>query len=85
MAHEHETKNAKLIITIVCIIALVILALGKLFNPDFEVDIIVYAIIAGVLFGVGGVRELFGAITPGQYHPPEEKEDTTKKRNRKRR
>jgi len=82
MGHEHETKNAKLIITIVCIIALVVLALARLFSPEFKVDLIVYAIIAGVLFGVGGVRELFGAITPGQYRPPEE---TTKKRSRKRR
>lgn len=56
-----ETNHAKLIIQIVCVLALVALSGIRAVVPDFQVDTIVYAIIAGVLFGVGGVRELFGA------------------------
>jgi len=76
--HTTETRNAKLIITITCVIAHVVLALGKLINPQFQVDIIVYAIIGGVLFGVNGIRELLTFLASIKITVPKiEVEETT--------
>lgn len=61
--HTTETRNAKLIITIACIIAIVILSLARLFNPEFKVDLIVYALIGGILFGVNDIIKLLGSIS----------------------
>lgn len=75
MPSTNETKNAKLIVTISCIIALVVLSLARLFNEDFKVDIIVYAIIGGILFGVGGIRDLLGLANrtpPSDYKKRED-------------
>lgn len=82
--HTDDTKNAKLIITISCIVALVVLSLARLLNTEFKVDLIVYAIIGGILFGVGGIRELLSSI---HFSPPSEDRDQEKKRvsSRKRR
>lgn len=78
--HSNESK-AKLIITLIVILALVVLSLARLFQPEFKVDLIVYAILGGILFGVGGIRELLGSI---QITPPskEETKPSTKKRKR---
>jgi hypothetical protein len=44
-----------------CVVALVLLVAIDAFSPeDFEVPFIVYAIIAGVLFGVGNIRNIIG-------------------------
>ena len=80
--HSNETKNAKLIITLSCILAIVVLSLAKLFQPDFSVDLIVYAILGGILFGVGGIRELLGSI---QFNPPSKQEDEPTKIRKKKR
>lgn len=80
--HTDETKNAKLIITIVCIVALVILSLARLLNEEFKVDLIVYAIIGGILFGVGGIRELLGSI---HFSPPSKDEDPPQRQNNRKR
>lgn len=48
-------------VTVSCLLALVALSLIDALIPDFSVDKTVYAIIAGVLFGVGGLRDLIGA------------------------
>lgn len=80
--HTDETKNAKLIITISCIVALVVLSLARLLNEEFKVDLIVYAIIGGILFGVGGIRELLGSI---HFSPPSNDENQSRQTNRKRR
>lgn len=69
--HSNESK-AKLTITLIVILALVVLSLAKLFQPDFKVDLIVYAILGGILFGVGGIRELLGSI---QITPPSQQDD----------
>ena len=74
--HTTETRNAKLIITIVCIIAIVILALARLVNPEFKVDLIVYALIGGILFGVNDIIKLLGSIS---IKLPEEKSQKDKK------
>lgn len=70
--HSNDTQTAKLIVTILCIVSLVILSLARLLNPEFKVDLIVYAILGGILFGVGGIRELLGSI---QFTPPAKRED----------
>jgi len=69
---DDKTK-AKLIVQVVSIIALVALAAIDAFSKDFQVNIIVYAIIGGILFGVGGIRELIGGITI--EHKKDEKKD----------
>lgn len=84
--HDNEIKNTKLIITITCVIALVVLSLARLYQPDFHVDLIVYAIIGGILFGVGGIRELLGSIQIAPPPPPSnqaEKRYTGKKKRKK--
>ena len=82
--HNNKEASAKLILTIVIIIALVVLSLARLLQPDFKVDLIVYAILGGILFGVGGIRELLGSI---QFTPPSKQEEHEEKRptNRKKR
>ena len=47
-------------VVVACLVALVALSLIDAIVPNFQVDKLVYAIIAGILFGVGGVRDLFG-------------------------
>lgn len=47
-------------VQVVCIISLVLLALIDGFFQEFEVNTIVYAIIAGVLFGIGNLKHLIG-------------------------
>jgi hypothetical protein len=68
--HTTETRNAKLIITIACIVAIVVLSLARLVNPEFKVDLIVYALIGGILFGVNDIIKLLGSIS---VRLPEEK------------
>lgn len=58
---DDKTK-AKLITQVTCVLALVALAAIDAFSVDFAVNVFVYAIIAGILFGVGGVRELVGGV-----------------------
>jgi len=69
---DDKTK-AKLIVQVVSIVALVALAGIDAFSKDFQVNIIVYAIIGGILFGVGGIRELIGGITI--EHKKDDKKD----------
>lgn len=69
---DDKTK-AKLIVQITSILALVALAAIDAFSKDFQVSIIVYAIIGGILFGVGGIRELIGGITI--EHKKDDKKD----------
>ena len=81
--HNNTESRAKFVITLVVILAIVVLSLARLLQPDFKVDLIVYAILGGILFGVGSIRELLGYI---QITPPSHKEEetkTTKKRKRK--
>ncbi len=75
-SHSNESK-AKLIITLIVILALVVLSLARLFQPEFKVDLIVYAILGGILFGVGGIRELLGSI---QITPPSQQDDKDDKK-----
>lgn len=76
-----ETHNAKLVVTLSCIVALVVLSLARLLQPDFKVDLIVYAILGGILFGVGGIRELLGSI---HFSPPSQSDDNDKRYNNNR-
>ncbi len=86
MAEKNTEPNvesrAKLILTIVIISALVILSLARLIEPNFKVDLIVYAILGGILFGVGGIRELLGSIHISS--PTQEKPQLKQKRRKKR-
>lgn len=55
---EHQ-KEAKVFVQGMCLVALVALALGSGFG-HFAVPNVVYAIIAGILFGVGSIKDIFG-------------------------
>lgn len=55
---EHNTPNNVVVLS--CVLALVILGGIDAISPTYSVPTIVYAIIAGILFGVGGIRDVFG-------------------------
>ncbi len=76
-------QKAKLVVTVLVILVIAALSLARLLQPEFKVDLIVYAILGGILFGVGGIRELLGSIqiTPPQNKPEDNK--PTKKRKRR--
>lgn len=57
--HDNDNRPATPVV-VACLAALVSLTLIDALVPNFQVDKLVYAIIAGILFGVGGVRDLFG-------------------------
>lgn len=76
MARYDEKEHAKLVIQVTCVVALVILSALDAFSTTFTVDKLVYAIIAGILFGVGGVRELLGgAHTQNRNDDKDNKDD----------
>lgn len=58
-ANDENQKEAKVAIQAMCLVALVALALGSGFG-HFTVPTVVYAIIAGILFGVGSIKDIFG-------------------------
>jgi hypothetical protein len=74
MGRYDEKEHAKLVIQVTCVGALVILSALDAFSTTFAVDKLVYAIIAGILFGVGGVRELLGGA-----HSQNKDDDNDKK------
>lgn len=59
---ENKTENHKptILIQVLCIVALVGLSLIDAAFDDFQVSNIVYAIIAGILFGVGNIKQFLG-------------------------
>lgn len=63
MAKLDDKTKAKLIVQLAALASLVALAAIDAFSPDFTVNQFVYAIIGGILFGVGGVKELVGGIS----------------------
>ena len=60
MAKDNEQKPTT-IVQIACIIALVGLSALEALNENFQVNIVVWAILGGLLLGVGGVSKIFGA------------------------
>lgn len=56
----HETSRPRVAVQIACIVALVALSFIDANAKDFEVNTFVYAIIAGVLLGVGSLKQIFG-------------------------
>lgn len=59
---EKKSDNTKptLLIQVICIVALVLLSLIDASFDDFAVSNIIYAIIAGILFGVGNIKNIIG-------------------------
>ena len=57
--HTDQAKPT-LLIQVLCIFALVFLSAIDAWNKDFQVSNIVYAIIAGILFGIGNVKNIIG-------------------------
>ncbi|MBI5117594.1 hypothetical protein HZA56_14045 [Candidatus Poribacteria bacterium] len=47
-------------VVVACLVAIVALSLIDALVENFQVDKLVYAIIAGILFGVGGLNDLLG-------------------------
>lgn len=75
MAKLDDKTKAKLIIQITSIVALVGLAYIDASSVEFTVNQFVYAIIAGILFGVGGVKELVGGVKEVTKEATKEKKD----------
>lgn len=61
MADKPQKHNSAPNITVVvaCLVTIVALAGIDAASASFTVDKTVYAIIAGILFGVGGIRDIF--------------------------
>lgn len=60
MADKSSDQKPAILIQVVCVTSLVILSAIDAASRDFAVNTIVYAIIAGVLFGVGSIKQIFG-------------------------
>lgn len=59
MAKKHDAKKPTILIQVLCIAALVIIvAIGAVTKTD--IPLVVYAILAGILFGVGNIRTILG-------------------------
>lgn len=58
---NHNDNKPTTPVVVACLVTLVALTAVDAFSPAFAVDKFVYAIIAGILFGVGGLRDLIGA------------------------
>lgn len=54
-----ETKKPTAFVQVACIIALVALTFIDAEFPEFEVSLIVYGILGGVLLGVSNVTRIF--------------------------
>lgn len=57
---KRNDSRPTVLIQALCIIALVMLVGIDGYFEEFEVPLIVYAIIGGILFGVGSIRDLLG-------------------------
>lgn len=55
-----DTGKPTVLIQGLCIMSLVALTAIDAFSTDFSVNTFVYAIIAGVLLGVGSLKQIFG-------------------------
>lgn len=59
MAVKNDSKPT-ISTVLVCLATIIALAYIDSRAPDFEVPVIVYGIIAGVMFGVGNIKKLWG-------------------------
>lgn len=57
---DKHNNTPTVIVQVACLIALVALSVIDASYLDFQVSNVVYAIIAGVLFGVGSIKQIFG-------------------------
>lgn len=56
--HNSSSTRPTVLIQGLCLVALVALTVVDAMYEDFEVSFVVYAIIAGVLFGIGNIKDI---------------------------
>lgn len=55
-----EYKKPTTVVQVSCLIALVLLTFIDAQSPDFQVSLVVYGIIGGLLLGVSNITKIFG-------------------------